>query len=150
MSALRRWRRKVNEKGLSEAEKEKDLRRNSNQEAFEEFKAKRAEQQRKRRRKKKGSKDPDCVQRVQLIQVKDGVEVFYVNLRYLQDKGHEIKNKVYAEKSAKKLVAKLVQKYKSKRNKKTSDFDVLYKVLSKKKRVFGHESCSKVYATIVV
>ena len=146
MSALRRWRRKVNEKGLSNAEKEKDLRRNSNQEAFEEFKAKRAEQQRKRRRKKKDNND----EFVQLIQVKDGVEVFYVSLRYLQGKGHKIKNKVYAEKSAKKLVAKLVEKYKSKRNKKTSDFDVLYKILSKKKRVFGHESCSKVYATIVV
>ena len=149
MSALRRWRRKVNEKGLSKAEKEKDLRRDSNQEAFEEFKAKRAEQQRKRRRKKKDSpsKDAECVQ---LIQVKDGVEVFYVNVTYLQDKGHKIKNKVYAEKSAKKLVAKLVQKYNSKRKKNMSDFDVLYKVLSKKKRVFGHESCSKVYATVVV
>lgn len=149
MSALRRWRRKVNEKGLSNADKEKDLRRNSNKEAFEEFKAKRAEQQRKRRRKKKDN-IPTSKECVQLIQVKDEVEVFYVNLRYLQDKGHKIKNKVYAEKSAKKLVAKFVQKYKSKRNKKTSDFDVLYKVLSKKKRVYGHESCSKVYATIVV
>ena len=149
MSALRRWRRKVKEKGLSNAEKEKDLRRNSNKEAFEEFKAKRAEQQRKRRWKKKDSKDSKgpCVQ---LIQVKDGVEVFYVNTKYFQDKGHKIKNKVYAEKSAKKLMAKLVKKYNSKRKKSMSDFDVLYKVLSKKKRVFGHASCSKVYATIVV
>lgn len=146
MSALSRWRKRVNAKGLSKAEKEKDLRRNSNKGAFEEFKAKRAEQQRKRRKRAKYSSKGS---RVQFVQVQDGVEVFYVDLEYLKGKGHEIKNKVYTEKSAKKLLANLVKRYKSK-NSKNSDFDVLYKILSKKKRVFRHESEKQVHATIVV
>lgn len=143
MSALSRWRRKVKAMGLSKAEKELHLR--TNQKAFEEFKAKRAEQQRKRRRRaKKTSKGP-CVQ---FIQVKDGVEVFYVSLAYLEGKGHKIKNKVYVEKSAKKLMAKLVETFK--RKPKMSDFDVMYKTLSKKNRAFGHESENNVFATIVI
>jgi len=51
MTALSRWRSKV--KHLTKKEKEKDLRRSCNIEAFKEFKEKRAEQQRKRRAKKK-------------------------------------------------------------------------------------------------
>ena len=47
MTALSRWRSKV--KNLTKQEKEKDLRRSCNIEAFTEFKKKRAEQQRKRR-----------------------------------------------------------------------------------------------------
>lgn len=54
MSALSRWRSKVNKLKLTKKEKEKDLRRSCNIDAFNEFKAKRAEQQRKRRAKMKG------------------------------------------------------------------------------------------------
>lgn len=157
MSALTRWRRKVNEKGLSKAEKEKDLRRHSNQEAFEEFKAQRAEQQRKRRRrtaKNKTNERKTHSTYVQFIQVEDGVEVFYVDLDYLNRKGHKVKNKVYAEKSAKKLMATLVEKSRKKKNfKRMSDFDVLYKTMSKKKRAYGHASdkeYNKVYTTVVL
>lgn len=162
MSALSRWRKRANAKGLSKAEKDKDLRRDSNKEAFDEFKAKRAEQQRKRRRRAKQNNSDNIHSdkhnsgkgpRVQFIQVKDGVEVFYVDVEYLQKKGHKVKNKVYADKSAKKLMARLAEKYYSKRKKNMSEFDLLYKTLSKKNRVFGHESekgHKKVYATIVV
>lgn len=146
MSPLSRWRERVNAKGLTKAEKEKDLRRFSNIEAFEEFKAKRAGQQRRRRhRAKTNSGGPS----VQFIQVKDGVEVFYVDLAYLKEKGHKIKNKVYTEKSAKKMMARLVKKS----NRKMSDFDLLYHNLSKKNRVSAHESnreFNEVFAVIVV
>lgn len=142
MSALTLWRRGVREMGLSNAEKNEDLRRNT--EAFREFKAQRAEQQRKRRRRAKNNETDHGT--VQFIQVKDGVELFYVDLKYLQGKGHDIKNKVYAGKSAKKLMAAFVMK--SKRNK--SDFDILYKTLSKKNRAKAHQSENKVYATVVL
>lgn len=161
MSALSLWRRDVRERGLSNAEKNDDLRRHP--EAFREFKAQRAEQQRKRRRRAKYNHETNhethhhhqTGELVQLIQVNDGVEVFYVDLKYLQGKGHKIKNKVYAGKSAKKLMAAFAQssKRKSKRNKHESDFDVFYKTLSRKKRAFGHESeneHNKVYATVVL
>ena len=155
MSALTLWRRDVRERGLSNAEKNEDLRRNP--EAFREFKAQRAEQQRKRRRRAKHKSDHEAGKRpsgdlVQLIQVKDGVEVFYVDLKYLQGKGHKIKNKVYAGKSAKKLMRDIVRS-KKKKNKYKSDFDVLYKDLSRRGRAYGHESedeHNKVYATVVL
>ena len=54
MSALSRWRSKVKKLALTKKEKEKDLRRSCNIDAFNEFKEKRAEQQRKRRARMKG------------------------------------------------------------------------------------------------
>lgn len=150
MSALAEWRKSVKERGLSSKEKNEDLRKNV--EAYEEFKAQRNQQQRKRRwKQKKKDKKPSEGKMIQFIQMSDGVEMFYVDLIYLGGKGHSIKPRVYAGRSAEKIMKELVRKCRKKsKSKYTSDFDLLYQNLSKKKKAYGHDKgCKRVHACIV-
>lgn len=151
MPALSRWRRKVKEKGLTQAEKDKDLRRSSNKEAFEEFKTKRAAQQRRRRQKKKSTKTTNSPNKkhqfVQFVQVKrDEVHLFYVDMKYLKDV--KIDKKVYSGKESETLTTKILQ---SMTNTKNPNKSSLFKTLSKQKKTCSHESggSKRVYASVV-
>lgn len=164
MSALTRWRKKVRDKGLTQVEKDKDLRRSRNREAFQEFKAKRAEQQRRRRNKTKKKKKPKfspvpsrqlqkmepgtkCVQFVQIND--DGVLVFYVDLRHLRDNGVNIHGRVYSEEKSEKLIRECVKKISKKKS--NYSFDSLLGILTKKKYACRHKSggSKRVYASVI-
>lgn len=162
MPALSRWRRKVKEKGLTQAEKDKDLRRSSNKEAFEEFKKKRAAQQRRRRQKNKNTKTTTKKQTrtgkkktkfVQFVQVKkDEVQVFYVDMKYLKD--IKIEKKVYSKKESEELMTKILlpmTNFKNSKQSKLSTHDLLLKTLSKKQKACRHESggTKRVYASVI-
>ena len=163
MSALTRWRKKVRDKGLTQAEKDKDLRRSRNREAFEEFKAKRAEQQRRRRNKTRKNKKPTkipvpsgqlqklepgtkCVQFVKIND--DGVLVFYVDLRHLRDNGVNIHGRVYSEEKSEKLIRECVKKISKKKSK---NIQSLLGILMKKKYACRHKSggSKRVYASVI-
>ena len=166
MSALARWRKKVIEKGLTKSEKDKDLRKSKNKEAFKEFKAKRAEQQRKRRhRAKKKSLKKDSKKKkkqekkiknnkkercVQFIFRKKGVRVFYVDLSFFKKfKNIEIKNRIYRDKSSDRLMKKI--KKEVEKSKKSKKHGCAFETLSKKKIACTHDSggAKVVYAVIL-